>query len=218
MCHECAHLGKLKIQPGDMIKTIIFDLGGVIVPLDFKRGYLAMEALCGHRAADIPARISSTGLVPRFEMGLVQPEEFVQQISACLGLKTSFDEFCDLWGSIFPPETLIPEALLESLRQRYRLLLLSNTNSLHFSFIRKNYPLLRHLDHFVLSYEVGSMKPSPEIYHAAIANSNCAANECFFIDDVADNVEAARREGMDATRFVSYEQLKDDFRHRAIEV
>jgi putative hydrolase of the HAD superfamily len=201
-----------------MIKTIIFDLGGVIVPLDFKRGYQAMEALCGHCAADIPKKIAATGLVPQFETGLVEPEEFARQICECLGLKTSYDEFCELWGSIFPPHTLIPESFLEALRERYRLLLLSNTNALHFSFIRKNYPLLRHLDHFILSYEVRAMKPSPEIYQAAIANSNCGAHECFFIDDVADNVEAARREGMDAARFVSFEQMQQDFRDRAIQV
>ena len=201
-----------------MIKTIIFDLGGVIVPLDFKRGYKAIEALCGCRAADIPQRIAATGLVPRFETGLVEPDEFVRQICECLGLQTNFDDFCELWGSIFPPHTLIPESLLESLRRRYRLLLLSNTNSLHFSFVRKNYPLLRHMDHFVLSYEVRAMKPAPEIYQAAIALSNCSAQECFFIDDIADNVEAARREGMDAARFVSHEQLQKDLRERAIEV
>lgn len=201
-----------------MIKTIIFDLGGVIIPLDFKRGYQAMESVCGCRAAEIPARIASTGLVPRFETGHVEPEEFVRAICDCLGLTMNFDEFCELWASIFPGHTLIPESLLEALRERYRLLLLSNTNTLHFEFIRKNYPLLRHMDHFVLSYEVGSMKPAPEIYHAAIAHSGCKPEECLFIDDMAENVEAARREGMDAARFVSYEQLQSDLKERAIEL
>ncbi|MCW5980304.1 MAG: HAD family phosphatase [Bryobacteraceae bacterium] len=200
-----------------MIKTIIFDLGGVIVPLDFKRGYEAMEAVCGCRAADIPRRIASTGLVPQFEKGQVKPEDFVAAMCDCLGLEMDFDEFCGLWASIFPPHTLIPESFLESLRARYRLLLLSNTNALHFSFIHKNYPLLRHMDHFVLSYEVGAMKPSPEIYHAALARSECSPQECLFIDDVADNVEAARREGMDAEQFHSFDQLRRDLKTRAID-
>jgi putative hydrolase of the HAD superfamily len=201
-----------------MIKAIIFDLGGVIVPLDFPRAYQALEALGACAAKEIPTRIAATGLVPRFETGKVEPEEFARQMCESLSLTLSFDTFCDLWAKIFPPHTLIPEDFLKALRQNYRLLLLSNTNAIHFGFILKNYPLLRHLNHFVLSYEIGVMKPEPEIYQAAIARSECKPEECFFVDDVLDNVEAARREGMDAERFVSFEQLQRDLRARAIDV
>ena len=57
-----------------MIKTIIFDLGKVIVPFDFQRGYDRMAPLCSYPAADIPARIGSCDLVTRFESGQVEPE------------------------------------------------------------------------------------------------------------------------------------------------
>jgi putative hydrolase of the HAD superfamily len=201
-----------------MIKTVIFDLGGVIVPLDFRRGYEALQGLSPYRAEEIPARIAATGLVPRLEKGLIEPEEFAARISEALDLGVSFEEFCRIWSAIFPPHTLIPESLLESLRGRHRLLLLSNTNAIHFPFIRNHYPLLRHFDDFVLSYQVGAMKPAPEIYREAVARSGCAPRECFFIDDVAENVEAARREGLDAARFVSYEQLRDELRARQIDV
>ena len=201
-----------------MTKTVIFDLGGVIVPLDFRRGYAALESICPYRAEEIPSRIAATGLVPELEKGLVPPEEFAGRVSDALGMRVNFEEFCDLWSTIFPPHTLIPESLLEGLRGRYRLLLLSNTNAIHFPFIEKHYPLLRHFDEFVLSYEVGAMKPAPEMYRAAIARSECAPEECFFTDDVLDNVEAARREGIDAAQFVSYERLQEDLRARRIEV
>ncbi len=201
-----------------MTKTVIFDLGGVIVPLDFRRAYAAIEGLSPFCAEQIPARIAATGLVPQLEQGLIEPREFAARISEALNLAVSFEEFCHLWSAIFPPHTLIPESLLESLRGRHRLLLLSNTNAIHFPFIRDNYPLLRHFDDFILSYEVGAMKPAPEIYRAAIARSACAPEECFFIDDVPENVDAARREGLDAARFVSYEQLREELRARKIEV
>jgi FMN phosphatase YigB (HAD superfamily) len=201
-----------------MTKTVIFDLGGVIVPLDFRRGYAALEGICPYRAEEIPSRIAATGLVPELEKGLVPPEEFAGRVSDALGMRVNFEEFCDLWSTIFPPHTLIPESLLEGLRGRYRLLLLSNTNAIHFPFIEKHYPLLRHFDEFVLSYEVGAMKPAPEMYRAAIARSECAPEECFFTDDVLDNIEAARREGIDAAQFVSYERLQEDLRARRIEV
>lgn len=201
-----------------MIKTVIFDLGGVIVPLDFRRGYAALEGLSPYRADEIPARIAATGLVPRLERGLIEPREFASRIAQALELTVNYEEFCRLWSAIFPPHTLIPESLLESLRGRHRLLLLSNTNAIHFPFIRQNYPLLRHFEDFILSYQVGAMKPAPEIYRAAIDRSGCAPEECFFIDDVPENVDAARREGLDAARFVSYEQLRDELRSRKIQL
>ena len=67
-----------------MIKTVIFDLGKVIVPFDFTRGYRAMEPLCGYPAAEIPKRIASTDLVTRFESGKVEPEDFVRQLCKLL--------------------------------------------------------------------------------------------------------------------------------------
>jgi putative hydrolase of the HAD superfamily len=121
-----------------------------------------------------------------------------------------------LWGRIFLPETLIPESLFESLRQRHRLLLLSNTNAMHFRMAQERYPLLRHFDGYVLSYEVGSLKPSPEIYREAIARAGCRPQECFFTDDIPANVEAARKEGMQAVQFQSFDQLQADLRARGV--
>jgi glucose-1-phosphatase len=200
-----------------MIQTLIFDLGKVIVPFDFGRGYRAMEGLCGLAAADIPKRIGATDLVIRFETGLVSPEDFVTELSAMLGLRVNYDQFCELWSSIFLPETLIPDAMLESLSRRYRMLLLSNTNAIHFSMIRERYPFIRHFDDLVLSHEVKAMKPSPVIYREAIARAGCAAEECFFTDDIAAYVEGARKEGIDAVQFVSLEKLQEDLRSRGIE-
>lgn len=199
-----------------MIKTVIFDLGGVIVPFDFKRGYAKMESLCAYPAAEIPRRLRSTDLVTRFETGQLEPREFVAQLCEVLELKTSYDEFCELWSSIFLPETLIGEALLENIRSRHRLLLLSNTNHIHFEMIRRTYALLRQFDAFVLSYQVGAMKPSPRIYQQAIAMAQCNAEECFFTDDIAEYVEGAKREGIDAVQFQSAAQIEEELRARGV--
>lgn len=191
-----------------MIKTLIFDLGGVIVPLDFKRGYAQMEPLCGYSASEIPARLRGTDLVTRFESGQIEPRPFVEELSRVLKLRTTYEEFCDLWSSIFLPHTLIPESFVEELGKRYRLLLLSNTNVLHFEMIRQHYPLLRHFDHFVLSYKVGASKPSPKIYEAALEHANANPGECFFTDDLLPYVQGARRHGIQAVQFESFLQLQ----------
>jgi putative hydrolase of the HAD superfamily len=199
-----------------MIKTVIFDLGRVIVPFDFKRGYARLEPLCGIPASGISGRISSTGLVPRFESGQIEPKAFVSELSEHLGLRISYEEFCDIWMSIFLPETLIPEELLTEIGITHRLVLLSNTNAIHFEGIRAQYPLLRHFDAFVLSYEVGAMKPLPAIYEKAIEAARCAPGECFFTDDIEEYVEAAKSMGIDAVRFESATQIRGELRRRGV--
>jgi putative hydrolase of the HAD superfamily len=175
-----------------------------------------MEGLCPYPAAQIPARLRSTDLVTRFETGQIEPEAFVAELCAVLELNATYDEFCDLWTSIFLPETLIPEAFVESLKADYRLLLLSNTNAIHFEMIQRHYPLIRHFDQHVLSYKVGAMKPSPEIYQAALAQAGCRAEECFFTDDLLPYVEGARRMGIDAVQFQSFAQLREDLKLRGV--
>jgi putative hydrolase of the HAD superfamily len=199
-----------------MIRTVIFDLGKVIVPFDFTRGYRAMAELCTYAPEEIPKRIGATDLVRRFECGQVPPEEFVEQLCGMLDLRLEYAHFCRIWSSIFLPDTLIPEALLEGLRKRYRLLLLSNTNAIHFEMVRENYPLLKHFDEFVLSYEVGAMKPSARIYEEAIARAQCAPEECFFTDDIAEYVAGARAAGIDAVQFQSAAQIEGELRSRGV--
>jgi glucose-1-phosphatase len=199
-----------------MIKTVIFDLGKVIVPFDFARGYRAMAELCSYAPEEIPRRIGSTDLVRRFECGEVAPEQFVEQLCRTLDLQLEYEHFCRIWSSISLPETLIPESLLQGLKKRYRLLLLSNTNAIHFSMIRESYPLLRHFDDYVLSYEVGALKPSPRIYVEAIARAQCAPEECFFTDDIAEYVAAASKAGMDAVQFQSAAQIEAELLGRGV--
>jgi len=198
-----------------MYKAIIFDLGKVLIHFDFKRGYRALEGLCPYPAAEIPKRIATTNLVERFETGLVEPHDFVSQFSRLLSLDVDYDRFCRIWSSIFS-ETLVPESMLEGLAARYRLLLLSNTNAIHFEMIRASYPLLRHFHDLILSYEVKAMKPRPEIYRAAVERAGCRPEECFYTDDIAGYVEAARQFGIDAVHFQSAEQLQGELTARGI--
>ena len=200
-----------------MIKTVIFDLGKVIIPFDFMRGYQGLEGICGLPVAEIRRRIASTDLVQRFETGLVEPEDFVAQLSCLLDLHISYDQFCRIWSSIFLPDPLIPESLLAGLSRRYRLLLLSNTNAIHFEMLERTYPLLRHFHDKILSHRVRAMKPSPAIYREAIARAGCLPEEIFFTDDIAEYVAGAKREGIDAVQFESREQVERELRARGVE-
>jgi putative hydrolase of the HAD superfamily len=198
------------------IKAVIFDLGRVIVPFDFNRGYARLEPLCGIPAVEIPGRIAPTRLVERFESGGIEPRDFVREFSKHLNLDTSYENFCEIWSSIFLPHTLVPESMIEGIARNYRLVLLSNTNAIHFEMIRENYPILRHFHSLVLSYEVGAMKPLPLIYRRAIEAAGCLPEECFFTDDMPAYVEGARAQGIDAVRFVSAVQIETELRKRGV--
>jgi FMN phosphatase YigB (HAD superfamily) len=200
-----------------MHRAVIFDLGKVLVHFDFKRGYRALEGLCPYPAAEIPKRIGTTDLVERFETGLVEPRDFVTQLSAILDVHMGYEQFCGIWSCIFT-ETLIPEAMLEGLAARYRLVLLSNTNAIHFESIREHYaPLLRHFHQLVLSYEVKAMKPDPAIFRAAIEAARCRPEECFYTDDIPDYVAGARALGIDAVVFQSAAQIERELAARNIQ-
>jgi putative hydrolase of the HAD superfamily len=196
-------------------KAVIFDLGRVLVNFDFKRGYQALEGHCPYPAAEIPRRLAAGSLVERFETGLIEPRDFVAEMSGVLELDIGYDRFCRIWSSIFT-ETLVPETMLAGLAARYRLLLLSNTNAIHFEGLRESHAMLRHFHELVLSYEVKAMKPRPEIFQAAIARAGCRAEECFYTDDIAAFVTAARNLGIDAVQFESVAQLEREFAARGI--
>ena len=199
-----------------MHKAVIFDLGRVLVNLDYAHVHRALEKLCPYEAPEISRRLAASGLPERFETGLIEPRDFVVQCSAVLDLHVDYDEFCRLWNSIFT-EPLIPESLLAGLAARYRLVLLSNTNAIHFEMLRHHLPALRHFHHLVLSYEVKAMKPRPEIYRAAVECAGCPPEQCFFTDDIPAYVEGARALGIDAVQFESEAQLERELAARGID-
>jgi putative hydrolase of the HAD superfamily len=198
-------------------KAILLDLGNVIVGLDFDRGYRAAASRCEFSVDEIPNRIRDAALSVPYELGEISNEEFHRRFCEALEMRdVSLADFSRLWGDMFEPAPLLSDGLLRGLRERYRLVLLSNTNDLHFRWIREHYPLLEHFHEYVLSYEVASMKPSPEIYRRAIQAAGCPPEECFFTDDTEPNIEGARRLGIDAVVFAGEEHLKKELARRGV--
>jgi putative hydrolase of the HAD superfamily len=199
-----------------MIRTVIFDLGRVLIPFDFQRGYAAMSDLTGLAPQDIRSRLHNSGIVPRFESGQIAARDFVSRVGEILESDLDYSRFCDIWSCIFLPHTLVPETMVESIRRKYRTVLLSNTNEIHFNMVSARYPILQHFDAYVLSHEVGAMKPDPRIYQHAIDAAQCAPPECFFTDDIEDYVHGARAMGIDAVQFQNAEQIEDELRRRGV--
>jgi len=198
------------------VKTVIFDLGNVIVPFDIGRGYAALRAHCRHSPAEIAGLVRATGFVPQLEAGQLSPQDFVHRFSETLGLDIGYERFCELWNGIFLPGEIVPDALLAGLHRRYRLLALSNTNAIHFAAVRRQYPILKHFDDCVLSFAVGAAKPDPAIYHLAAARCGVEPAGTVFIDDAPRNVETARSLGFDAILFTGAGALRRSLEARGL--
>jgi putative hydrolase of the HAD superfamily len=199
-------------------KAILFDLGRVLVPFEFNRAYREMEALTGLPAAGIRERLAATNLFREFETGNMEPEAFASAVMQVLEFQCDMPEFARIWNSIFLPETLIPEAAIRNLRLRYRLILVSNTNRLHFEMLEKNYSIFQYFSGYILSYQVRAMKPDPAFYAAALQMAGCLPEECVFIDDLPENVAGARHAGFDGIVFQSFPQLAEEFACRGIDL
>jgi putative hydrolase of the HAD superfamily len=117
---------------------------------------------------------------------------------------------------MFSGDELLSPDLLQALGRRYNLAIVSNTNTLHYERIRREYPVVDLFPLAILSYEVGSMKPSPEIFRAALEAVGSRPEECFFIDDRAENVEGARKLGIQANLFRGQAALEEAMREAGV--
>jgi putative hydrolase of the HAD superfamily len=195
-----------------MIKTFIFDLGKVIVPFELDNALKILESVCDFSSLDVKEKIFASQEVLLFEKGEISPEAFFDFLKNLLNLRMNFDEFASAWNSIFSFEPIISESLIERLEAKYRLIVLSDTNKLHFEFIKQKFPILRHFSDFVVSYEVGFLKPSPEIFQVAVEKAECLPKECFFTDDREANVEGAKKLGINALQFISPDQFEQELK------
>jgi HAD superfamily hydrolase (TIGR01509 family) len=200
---------------GLRIAAIAFDLGNVLVKADHLRFCRPVAALTGLTPEEVYAGVFGSELEPGFDTGRLSSEEFYRRLLERFGLTLPYPKFCGLWNDIFAPLEDMDEAVAR-LAPRYPLYLLSNTNPLHFQYIKEHYPLLRHFRRFILSFEVGSRKPEPGIFKALIQETGQEPKRCLFLDDKLDFVEAARSHGLVAWHFTSPRHFKEQMRREGL--
>ena len=190
------------------ITAITFDLGNVLVKVDHLRFCRRLGALAGLSPLEVYARVFESSLEPGYDTGRITSREFYQRVTAHFEVALPYSRFCDLWCDLFDPMDDMME-LVQHLASSFPLFLLSNTNSLHFDYIRERFgPLLQPFRAFVLSYRVGSRKPEPAIYQALIRQVERPPEEILFLDDKESFVEAARDQGLAAWQFRSPRELR----------
>jgi HAD superfamily hydrolase (TIGR01509 family) len=100
--------------------------------------------------------------------------------------------------------------LLPKLKKKYKLFLLSNTDSIHQKYGWQKYEFLKYFDKLILSHEAGAVKPEEKIYRTVEAVSGFESSEHFYVDDIKEYVDAAKNIGWTAVQFTGYERLIED--------
>jgi len=201
------------------IEVVFFDLGNVILPFNHFQIAEKLSQFSQRKEFQDPKKIFSylfdfeKGAVNPFDLGKISPREFFQAIKEDLDLSLSFDEFVPIWCDIFEEDQEVTRVIL-SLKRKWRLGLLSNTDSLHFNYIFLKFSILRAFDKWVLSYEVGFKKPAIQIFQKAIEWASVKPEKILYIDDTKEYVDAAGSLGIQSIHFISAPQLKGELRTR----
>jgi glucose-1-phosphatase len=191
------------------VRAFIFDFGNVICSFDpqlFHTRFLPFSSLPPNEFS--LALRASHGLIREYETGLLTSDEFYARICSICRLSIARKDFIAAYTQIFTP---IPSTyeLIRKLKPHYRLALLSNTNEWHFEYGIKTVEVFPLFDTVTLSYEVKAMKPARAIYDDALLKLRLPPAECVYIDDLEENVIAARELGMHAFLFRSGDQLRE---------
>lgn len=196
--------------------AIVFDLGMVLIHFDYSiavKRLNQIEQNLGNRFIEFYN--SNYYLHREFEKGLMTESEFINKMLGIVDHKLDRETFCKIYSEIFSVNEDVA-SLLPVLKKNYKLFLLSNTNSIHRKYGWQHCTFLKYFDRLILSYEVKSLKPEVEIYRAVESESGFSSAEHFFIDDVKEYVDAAKKIGWDAVQFVDYNQLIIDLKNRDI--
>jgi putative hydrolase of the HAD superfamily len=178
----------------------IFDMGNVIIDIDFKRVLGVWSHLSGTPLATLMERFSMGEVFQKHERGEISDEQFAADLCHEMGIALSFEQFSAGWQAIFVG--LRPEVItvFKKLREEgHRVVVLSNTNRLHLDFWPQHYPEIEaNTDAMYLSQNLGMRKPEPEIFQHVLEKEGFYASQAVFFDDVAENIEAARAAGIEA--------------------
>ena len=189
------------------IRNIVFDLGGVLVDLDFKAAINGLQQAGFTNVKEQLLAFDRNGIFQKFELGEITTDEFRTAIRENSTVTLTDEEVDNLWNLMLleiPREKL--ELILE-LRSKYMVYLLSNTNSIHWDYVCKNafnYRGFRMEDYFeetFLSFEMHLAKPDKAIFEKVLSEANLLPEETLFIDDSEANCKAAQEVGIHAHHY-----------------
>ncbi len=193
--------------------VIALDVGKVLVDYDPKVVLEELSKRCG-REIGLPLPIDLDELFFPVYVGTQSWGDILHVLNNALGFFLESQEWRELWCRIFTGEVPGMREALAELKSEFRLVALSNTEEVHWTFILQKYPIFKLLDGWIVSYTEGVAKPDPAIYEAVVDRYCDGRLPVFYTDDTPRYVESARRLGWEAEVFTDAAHFKEGIRKR----
>ena len=201
----------------DGIKTIIFDLGGVLVDLDVNKTIQSFAALSGMPMDEIRHIYHTHQAMTAFEVGKIDDKTFREEVRNAIKLGDDVDDrkIDDAWNAMLLGIHKRKLDYVGTLKEQYNVFILSNTNSIHidhvYSVILPKTAGVGSFQPFVhktyYSYHMGMRKPDPVIYQHVLNENGLTGAETIFVDDNLDNIRAAEEVGIRVRHVTDAEQV-----------
>ncbi|HEY0271984.1 MAG TPA: HAD family phosphatase, partial [Chitinophaga sp.] len=201
------------------IRNIIFDLGGIILNIDYQRTTQAFKALGFDHFEQLYSQFHLSDLFDRFETGKITPDEFLDALQKEAPAHVTREQLKDAWNALLLDFPLARLQLLQQLRQHYNLYLLSNTNALHHQAFNKilqesrGIPsLATFFDRAYFSHIIGLRKPHAAAYQYVLDAHALKPEETLFIDDTLPNITGAGAVGLRTLHLPGPKTILDVFK------
>jgi FMN phosphatase YigB (HAD superfamily) len=198
-----------------MTEFIYFDLGNVLVSFEHSRAWQQVAELTGLSPQRVEQVLFNGGLQVQYEKGEISTQAFHRFFCKQAQVDISLEDLNFAVSNIFEPIAETIQLLGELQWAGHRLGLLSNTCDCHWQFLLDDdrFKFLHSsFEQTILSFVVGCAKPESDIYRIAAKRANCEPGSVLFIDDLQENVSAAKLYGFEGIHFQSsfdlIEQLK----------
>lgn len=200
----------------EKIKNIIFDLGGVLLDIDYNLTRTAFEKAGVTHFDDMYSQASADKLFQKLETGKITEDNFYKELNNSTGMHLSPEEIRNAWNAMLLSFRENSLTAIANLKGKYKLYLLSNTNFIHMEAFNKIYHSqprsLRFDDYFnkaFYSCDIGFRKPDAICYEWVIDHLKIDAAETLFIDDSVQNIEAAKSVGMKTVHLVPGDKIEE---------
>ena len=194
----------------DPVHALLFDLGGVILEIDFNRVFQIWSAHAGLPAPVIRSRFCFDACYESHERGQITASAYFESLRASLGIRLSDEQFTEGWNAIFRGEVPGVAELLRQSKELLPLYVFSNSNPTHHAYWASEFAdTLGNFKEVFVSCDLGRRKPEPEAFAAVASAIGAPFENLLFFDDTDENVESARRLGMQAVHVKSIADIQN---------
>jgi len=189
------------------IELVAFDLGNVLCSVNEVPASEKLASLSNRPVDEVHEVVFGKARKALFETATMTFSEHAERAIAMLDIPMTVEEFTKLYDSVLiPTQSMYP--LVARIADNYQIALVSNTSEPHWLAAKRFLPFSSQLNPVIVSYEVDVMKPDRAFYDALLAQSQIPAENVLFIDDLPENIEAARKTGMNVHHFTGQPALE----------